>query len=115
MPEIPNRILFDQDTDSIEQFLQKEAALNKVRLEAYLGGQLAESFKARFERTLSERDAAQAALVRERASAEAALHARGTELATLQAVRAAELSSPRFLARRLWHATWARLRKTTDG
>lgn len=113
LPAIANRILYDQDTDYIEQFLQKEAALNKVRLEAYLRGQASQNFRVQFERTLCERDSAQAELIQERASAEAALHAKVNELATLQAVRAAELNSPRFLARRLWHATWARLRRIT--
>ena len=43
IPAVPNRVLFDQDVDYIAQFMAKEQALNKVRLDAYLQGERADN------------------------------------------------------------------------
>ncbi len=63
VPAIPNRVLFDQNIDFIEQFMLKEQALNKTKLEAYERGERAHSLDGQFRRALSERDTAQAAIV----------------------------------------------------
>jgi 2-polyprenyl-3-methyl-5-hydroxy-6-metoxy-1,4-benzoquinol methylase len=62
-------------------------------------------------RRLTERAEYEAAI----AARDAAIAAKAAELDTLQRIRADELSSPRFLARQLWHATRARLRAKLGG
>ena len=62
LPDVPNRVLFDQDIDFIEQFMLKEQTLNSLRLNAYRLGEVSQSLKSQFDRTLMERDAAQASL-----------------------------------------------------
>ena len=105
VPTTPSSILFDQDTDYIQQVMNKQDTLYKTRLEAYLSGQTARDLKGQLTRALSDRDE----LARERAVATEALRSKADDLATLQAMRAAEYSSPRFLFRQLWRATRARI------
>ena len=70
VPDVPNRVLFDQNIDFIEQFMMKEEALYKTRLEAYERGERAQSLDGQFlramselNRVISERDDAHAAIV----------------------------------------------------
>ncbi len=137
LPDVPNRVLFDQDIDYIEQFMVKERALNKVRLDAYRQGELAQSLKGQFSRTLSQLNETTSQLtvttqrlvgretelmaretqlvelerlrVQEKAAADAALQAKAGELETLHRIRNDELSSPRFLGRQFLRATRSRL------
>ena len=142
LPAVPNRVLFDQGIDFIEQFMLKEHALNRVRMDAYRQGEISQSLKGQFDRTLGERDAAQISLQEttnrlmgrekqlmareqelaaldllrhhEKAVAAAALEAKVTELESLHRIRQDELNSPRFLGRQFLHATRARIRAIID-
>ncbi len=136
VPDIADRILFDEEADYISQYMAKEETLNKVRLEAYLQGEMTQSLKGQLNRTIGERDAAQEDVrattqvldtrnrelmaleerrQQEKATADAAYAAKQGELDTLHRVRQDEHNSPRFLARTLWQATRARLRQKLSG
>ena len=104
LPDVPGRILFDQDTDYIAQFMLKANTLHKVRLEAYEQSERAHGLAQRLEQVTAERDA----------SAEA-LRARTNELHALEAHRLAEHGSPRFLGRQFLRALKARLLRVTGG
>ncbi len=104
VPEISSRILFDQDTDYIQQFMSKQNALYKTRLDAYENGQAAHGLKAQLDRAVSEREVAAAALQQKM-----------NDLSTLQALRATEHGSLRFLARQFLRAARARLARVTGG
>ena len=130
---LEGRILFDLNADYIQEFMLKEQAINKARLDAYLQGELAQSATSQLSGAISERDTAQtrlqdttdrligrekeliahqienARLARAYDEANAARQTKVNELATLETVRRDELSSPRFLSRQLWHATHARI------
>jgi 2-polyprenyl-3-methyl-5-hydroxy-6-metoxy-1,4-benzoquinol methylase len=104
LPDVPGRILFDQDTDYIAQFMHKANTLHKIRLEAYEQGARAHGLTLRLEQITAERDA--------RAEA---LHAKTNELRALEAHRAAEHGSPRFLGRQFLRAVKARLLRLMGG
>ncbi len=111
LPVVPARILFDQETDYISEFMQKANTLNQTRLAAYEQSERAYGLSRKLTWVTAERDASEELLKEEQIAAAERLHARTNELRTLEAHRQAELSSPRFLARQFLRATAARLRK----
>ncbi|MBY0509406.1 MAG: methyltransferase domain-containing protein [Rhodospirillaceae bacterium] len=125
LPVLPNRVLFDQEVDFIAQFMQKEETINRTRMEAYRQSEDVHSLHGQLDQTVQSLRASQ----EDTARVAAALHAKGEELKlkgeelklkgeeldTLRRVRDDELSSPRFLARRLWHASRARLKAKLSG
>jgi len=62
VPEVPNRVLFDQDVDYIAQFMGKENVINRARLDAFERGETVHSLKGQFDQALSERNAVQGEL-----------------------------------------------------
>ena len=117
LPETPNRVLFDHEIDYILQFMNKEQALNKTRLDAYLHAERAQSLETQFDAVRAENHATIARLSEAHVEIQTKNHdlnileaAKANELAILERRRADELSSPRFLSRHLWHAIRARLR-----
>jgi len=124
LPEIPNRVLFDQGVDYIAQFMGKENLINRVRLDAFAQGELAHSLQGQFDRALSERNAVQDELkttigrlmgrereliaLEERRAQEHAAAAAAYD--ALHRTREEEHRSPRFLAKQFIRAVRARLR-----
>jgi 2-polyprenyl-3-methyl-5-hydroxy-6-metoxy-1,4-benzoquinol methylase len=115
LPEVPGRILFDQDADYIAHFMQMAKTLRMARLEAYSQGQRTHELALRLEAITLERDTANRLRREGGLAAEAALQARTNELRTLEAHHQAKLSSPRFLGRKFLRALATRLRKVILG
>lgn len=93
LPDTPNRVLFDYEIDYVLQFMRKEDALNKARLDAHLHSEQARSLEEQRDRTMQERDAAQAdvrATIKRLSEAHIEIQGKTHELNVLENRRLAE-------------------------
>ncbi|TAL00901.1 MAG: class I SAM-dependent methyltransferase [Rhodospirillaceae bacterium] len=127
IPEVPDCAFFDHASDYVGDFIDQDRKTQAARTEAYTQRARAHAVEVQYRIVTAQRDEtvvqlnlahkaknelehAKNEIEQAKNHVERQLTATVADLDVLRRIRQDELSSPRFLARQLWHATRTRLR-----